>query len=185
LSSQTQIHAIFAAVRASTITPETAFRKHAHLSSLITSHVRHRTAELSLIFSAYILSANIGRIQVELNIATPPFSVAWPSSSYFAPVNSFIAAQQVAYKQRRAGELEVEFGLLAQKLEAVHAYRIGLEQRIVENVDWMEYYGVGLTFGEQQGSMGWKGKEFQVIMKGQGAAYSRFVITGEGRWLLD
>ena len=101
-----------------------------------------------------------------------------PTSPLSSPPTS---AQQVAYKQRRAGELEVEFGLLAQKLEAVHAYRVGLEQRIMESVDWMVHYGVGLTVEEQQGLTGWKGKEFQVIMKGQGDAYSRFVITGEGR----
>jgi hypothetical protein len=32
--------------------------------------------------------------------------------------------------------------------------------------------------------MGWKGKEFRVVVKGKGAAYSRLVMTSEGRWLL-
>jgi hypothetical protein len=102
-----------------------------------------------------------------------------------APLCSFVVAQQLAYKKRRASELEVEFGLVAQKLEVVHTYKIWLEQRILEFVDRTEYYSVEMTAEEKQGLMGWKGKEFRVVVKGMGAAYSRLVMTSEGRWLLD
>jgi hypothetical protein len=100
-----------------------------------------------MISSACFLSAEIGRHHLELNIATSPFCPPTAPSSLplLGPLCSFFVAQQLAYKKRRASELEVEFGQVAQKLEAVHTYKMWLEQRIVDFVDQMEYYSVEMT----------------------------------------